>query len=50
MRLDETVPQSIDVLTEQHGTELLEPRRRVVVRSDERLALGDRRSGLEARR
>ena len=36
------VPHSADVLAEQHGAEFLESRRRVVERTDDRLALGDR--------
>lgn len=36
------VPDPPDVLAEQHGAELLEPRRWVVERTDDRLALGDR--------
>ena len=41
-RRDETVPHSADVPTEQHGAKLLEARRRVVERPDDRLALVDR--------
>jgi hypothetical protein len=38
---DEAVPDSTDVLAEQHGAELLEPRWCVVERPDDRLALGN---------
>ena len=35
---DEPVPNAADMLAQQHGTELLQPRRRVVERLDDRLA------------
>ena len=38
--LDEPVAYAPNMLAEQHGAKLLEPRRRVVERPDDRLALG----------
>jgi hypothetical protein len=40
--LHEAVPHPPDVLAEQHSTEFLETRWRVIERTDDRLALGDR--------
>ena len=40
--LDEPVPHSADVLAEQNGAELLQARRGIVKRPDDRLALGYR--------
>ena len=37
-RLDQAVPHPTNVLAEQHGSELLEPRRRVVELTDDRRA------------
>ena len=37
MALDEPVPHPTDVLAEQHTTELLEPRRRIIERPDDEL-------------
>ena len=40
--LDEAAPHPADMLTEQHGAKLVQARRRLVQRTDDRLALGDR--------